>query len=444
VRTSGEIRVRKLSKSSKYHSSGLIEIDTYVSDNRLEIEKTWDNGLRTIKVSVPKTTSDNADHNCISLQITVWLPEGASLSELSIEATTLTVRVFNDIKVKVTGEAEFTSVSGDIYFPEHGKDEAVPPTDYPLDSRHISIETVSGDIRGIYPLYDYLKLASQSGDIKAGVYPQLVLPSKPAPAELDVYTSSGDIQVILPVQVPRYTPPAREYVTQVKSISGDISGSYFMGSVGNFKTSSGDIKAIVLPVIQHSPSTDPDDAPETKFDTFSISGDLDFEILEPVFISLLPSNQPEKPSTPSPPTLPSNPDQHNSPETLIPIGDDDPYRNILPPELNDNIVLEKGHSSKMIKRQRAAAKQWRTLTAAHSSSSADLKLRYPEAWEGTVSEFTISGDAKAVGKDLKPISCTKGPYSKCTFGKGVRKEGEGSSVSMNSISGDITFAVGEK
>ena len=461
VRTSGEIRVKRVPKSStKYRSRGVVAIDTHVSNENLQslILKTWDENSHSMRISVPRMASIPAHDNCISLEITVYIPEDATLSELSIRATVLALRVFDDIKIKVTGDAAFASLSGDIYFPElNGFD---PSAAYPLDSRHITVETVSGNIKGIYPLFDSLKIGSQSGDINVGVYPQPVLPSEPAPADLEVGTASGEIDVRLPVQLPRYTPPARDYVTHVGSVSGDISGSYFLGSVGDFKSTSGEIIAKVLPVIQYSPSTDPDDAPKTQFNTWSVSGTHDFEVLEPIFISLLPTNnavqpeqpqQPTQPNTPSPPSLPtlptpSDPAQHHTPEPYIPIGDDDPYRDIISPELNEDTILPDVISAKMIKQRRTvSSKKWRTLTATHKTSSAKISVRYPEAWEGTVYESTVSGETGVKGKDLRILTYKKGwAYKELLAAKGVNKKGEGSSVTIGSISGDLVFAVGEE
>lgn len=423
MRTSGEIRLRNLPKDSKYSSRGLVQIDINVSDDSLQVLRTWDDSTRIMTISTPKTTkfSTTPRHDdCISLEVTVWLPEDATLSALSIASTALTLRVFDDIKIKVTGDAEFGSVSGDVFFPNIGEEGKAPPKTYPLDSRHITVETVSGNIKGIYPLYDYLKLGSQSGNIAVGVYPQPVLPSAPASADLEVSTSSGDIQVNLPAQIPRYSPPPRDYVTRVASMSGDISGIYFLGSIGSFKSTSGDMTGVkILPVIQYSPSTDPDDAPSTQFDTWSVSGDHSFEILDPTFISLLPSNKP---------------DQRSSPEPYIPIGDDDPYH-LLPPDLNEDVDLEE--------RRVRATKKWRTLKASHQSSSADISVHYPLAWEGTVSGKTVSGGIEVDGEGLKIITYKKGwAYKELVAGKGVNKKGEGSSSGMINISGDLNFTVG--
>lgn len=429
VRTSGEIRLRKLPKNSRYGSRGLISIDVHVSNYGLQIRKTWDDDLPTMRISVPKTSSFNSQsgNHCISLEITVWLPEDTSLSALSIASTLLTIRVFDDIKFKVTGKSEFISLSDDVIFPENGIHKSVPPLTYPLDARHITVETISGNIKGIYPLYDYLKLSSQSGEINVGVYPQPVLPSAPEPADLEVSTSSGKVQVNLPVQLPGYNPPARDYETRVASASGDISGSYFLGSTGSLKSTSGEINAKILPVIPYSPSTDPDDAPKTQLETWSVSGDHKLEILDPVFISLLPSNKH---------------DQHRSPEPYIPIGDDDPYQNIVPPNLDQDVVLE---DRSLGARKRHAAKRWRTLTATHQTTSAEISVRYPEAWEGTVSGKTMSGDIDVKGKDLKIISSKKGwAFKELLAGKGVSKKGEGSSVTMSGISSDLKFTVGEE
>lgn len=448
VRTAGEIRLRKLPKDSKYGSRGIFSINIHTSEDfdGIQVLKTWDDDLRLMKISVPRTAPHaSGSDSCISLEITIWLPEDALLSDLAIESTSLTLRVFEDIDLKVARHSEFVSLSGDVYFPDPGKEDADPRTSYPLDSRHITVETASGDIRGIYPLYDYLKLGSQSGSIKVGVYPQPVLPSAPAPADLEVSTSSGDILVNLPTLVPHYMPPARDYVTHVFTASGEVSGAYFLGSIGSFKTSSGDITAKILPVIQASPSTDPDDAPQTQFDTWTMSGDHDLLVLDPVFVSLLPSDEGVEPVLPTTPNGAGQPDgRYRNESPYEDIGDKNPYRDILPPTLNEDAILENQGSSKMVKRQRAASKAWRTLTATHHSVSAAVTVQYPNSWEGTVSEKSTSGDVKVEGKELKIISYKKGwTYRELVARKGVSRKGEGSWVSMDVISGDVKFVVGD-
>jgi len=429
VTTTGELRVRRLPKDSKYSTRGLAQMDVHESNGYFVIKKVWDDDTRTLNISTPRNTKmvpRPSRQECISLEITVWLPEDASLSALTIASTTLKVRVFDDIKIKVSGEAEFGSVSGDVIFPTIGEEGKVPPTDYPLDSRHITVETVSGNIKGVYPLFDYLKLGSQSGDIQAGIIPQAVLPAEPAPADLEVSTSSGDIKINLPAEIRGYNPPPRDYVTHASSVSGNIKGTYYLGSRGSFKSTSGDLSAKIQPVVQYSPSTNPDDAPESQFDSWSVSGKHEFDLLEPVFISLLPASGHSQHDHEN-----HGHEQHNAPP-YVPIHNDDPYR-ILPPNLQ--VDLEKRGST--------STKKWRTLKSSHTSSSAKISVLYPGAWEGTVSGKTVSGNIEAEGDELKIIKYSRGwAYKELVAGKGASKTDEGSTATMSSISGSLSVHVG--
>ncbi|PVH87915.1 hypothetical protein DL98DRAFT_566312 [Cadophora sp. DSE1049] len=421
VSTVGEIRLRRLPKDSKHGNRAYFTVDVQVSDESLQVEKSWDEDSRVLKIVTPRAAPLSAgETHCISLEITAWIPEDAQFSNLLIEAISLTLRVLDDVKVNVSGRSKFTTISGGVRFPAINATDAKSQTDssawrsseeFPFSSRKIIVETMSGSIKGNYPLMDILGLSSQSGSIRVDVFPQPVLPSAPAPADLEVQSSSGTIQVNCPVGG-TYTPPPRNYITTVHSTSSTISGSYYLGSSNSFKTTSGTIRITGLPVLRGGDSPT---APNNSFETHTISGTTDVEVLDPIFISLL----------------------SNSLESQKPVGDDEPFLVIPPGNMATQALFE------IDSRTTAEDTKLHTLSSIHSSNSASIRLEYPSAWEGTVHGKCVSGNIVAKGEGVRIINSRNGPgYSELKARKGDMGKGQGSMVEMKGISGSLTFLVG--
>jgi len=302
-------------------------------------------------------------------------------------------------------------------------DSSVAPMiefEHPFSSRKIVVETVSGSITGSYPLMDYLGLSSESGSINVDVIPEKVLPSAPAPADLEVHTSSGSIKVNCPL---RYVPPPRNYITRVHSNAGSIEGLYYLGSTSSFRSTAGGIRIDGLPVLQGSSVNNKDVRPNI-FETYTISGGTRVQVLDPIFISPLSASE--------------QPIQEVHPDPVALIGDDDPYIVIPPNAARDQnlLVLDpRGQESKQ---------ELDSLKSTHSSSAASLDVHYPAAWVGTLHAKSVSGSVKARGDGIRIIRERKGYASKeIVARKGVESEDEGSFVEMTSVAGSLAFVVGE-
>jgi len=340
------------------------------------------------------------------------------------------LRVFEDVKINLSGHAQFFSVTGDVSFPELFKPTAetlVPPRfvipNYSFNSRRIDIETVSGTITGLYPLYDHLGLKSQSGAITVGVFPQTIDPAAPSPAYLEVITTSSNIEVHLPLinlDKPKFTPPPRDYVTEVKTTSGSISGQYYLGSATSMKSTAGGISMTVMPVILSSGKDSYQNTPTTVFETRTESGTTEIKILDPVILSLLSSK-------------PSQPDRPKSP--YRPIGDGDPYL-LLPPMAGE--LFQEGKGKTSIAEEEAL----RTLQSTHRSTSGGISVQYPPAWEGTILAKSVTGNIAVSGNGVKTIREKNNWGSKEVFAKkGVDKEYEGSTAEIRNIAGGLQFII---
>jgi len=456
VETAGEVHLRRIPKNSEHGNRAYFTVDAHVSDPDLQILRAWDEDSRSLKISTPKYAKlQSRGPHCVSLEITAWFPEDVELSNLMIEAITLSLRVFEDIKIKVNGRSKFVTLSGNVFFPTIGVNEATTEKDikgpagpeivdksnlesqgvlsdkwwfkagptHPFSSRRILVETASGSIHGFYPLLDFLSLSSQSGDISVGVLPQEALKKAPAPADLEIQTASGSIKVDLPIkgtENPKFTPPARNYITNVQSSSGNIDGTFYLGSLGSFKSTSSSIQITVLPVVQTSTNEHSHDAPPSRFETHTVSGSHDIQVLDPIFISRLSSTHGQM-------------DQKPRPDPYSPIGDDDPYI-VVPPNIDRSLVtLIPSESSK---------KQLRNVQSKHTSNSASVQVSYPSVWQGTIHAKTVSGDIEVRGKGLRTIRERKGWASKEVIArKGVEGEGEGSYAEMSDIAGSLQFKV---
>jgi hypothetical protein len=451
IDTTGEIRLRRLNQSYEHGNRPHFTVDMHVSDPSLEIVRTWDETSRVLKISTPKYAQLEAPGpHCISLEITAWIPEGATFQDLSLGSISLNTRIIDDTNVTISGEAKIATIEGDIWFPLL-EDFALLPADkvarsylpvvmdgsdtytqdlllglsspdpkHPFASRRTLVETVTGEINGVYPLLDFLGLSSQSGSINAGVLPQKVLPDAPAPADLEVQTASGSIQISVPVASdsnPDYIIPPRNYITNVHSNSGAIRGFFYLGSLGSFKSTTGSLKLRTLPII---PSDDSGKVTfPCRFETHTVSGSTEIEVLDPIFISRISSL--EKTTGATAPT----------PYPYDPVGDHQPYLTIPPVR-----ALYK-HSDT------SSVSKLRTLQSKHSSNSASVSVMYPSGWEGTVHAKTVSGDITVTGSGVRTIRERKGwAYKEILARKGTEHPGQGSLTEMSDIAGDLRFTVG--
>lgn len=407
VSTTGEIQLRRLPKDASKDNKGYVSLDVYVSDPELQIYGTWDESTGSLTVSTPKAAVLNTPGpHCISLEITAWLPEGTEFTHLLLQAVTLSLRAFDDLDIKVTGESKFTTVSGNINVLEPEvmsiPDPSVAGQELGFNSRRTVVETVSGDIDGKYGLLDYLGCFSVSGKIGVIVSPHAALSSAPSPAILEMHTKSGDIRTCVPGFARKESIIPRNYITRVNTTSGDIMGQFFIGFEASLKTTSGQIGIEVLPVLDSTPGS----SLASFFETASLSGDSEIKLLDPFFVSKGVNYQTQR-------------------EPIYPDGPRDPYP-----------VHAPGDESELAK------KAWGNLRSFHKSASGKLSISYPEAWQGNLSVQTISGHIVVTGKDIEIIRSSHGWGKHSLLARnGVYRDDEGSKVQMHAISGDVKFCI---
>ncbi|THV53205.1 hypothetical protein BGAL_0056g00020 [Botrytis galanthina] len=419
VKTAGEVRIRNLPRSSK-EGKAHFTVEIKSSHPELSVLRTLNELDGSLKISTPRFANlDIHETPCISLEITAWIPEDAEIFKVFFDLATLSIRISEDVNVKIVKDATLKTISGHVRFPNDSASSAShsslstkiePKTHFDFDSRHIVVETVSGRIEGTYPLYDLLKVSSQSGAIGIHVKPKPALESAPAPATLDIRTSSGRIEVSSPVKDPRATY-LREHITRVKSFSGAIQGDFFVGSTGTFDTASSRIQLLVRPVL--SATSDDDDESRNEFSTHSVSGNTHVTLLEPLF------------------TLPSiNGNVRNSAIESTPNSHDSPY----PPTL-----IESSSSS-----FQAYKSKLRTVHSTHKTSSGSIEAYYPRAWIGNIEAKTISGRIELEGKGIDIVERHDGwGYKNIKARKGVERDEDGSSVKLETLNAAIALRISE-
>lgn len=423
VQTSGAIHLRRLPEENK---EAYFQIDVRVSHPEIHVRRGWDHDSHTLKVSTPEyivSDSPNEFH-CVSVEVTVWLPENAEIGKLLVQSITLGLNFWEDAKISTTDVATFETLTGHISFPTFSytttpsnSADILPPAFlkpyYELNSRRLEIRTASGSISGLFPLYDYLHFYSISGTIKAGIVPHSIDSNAPAAAELIASTSSSTISLNLPIVGANgspFSPPPRDYVTTIQTHSGSVSGTFYQGSSTRIETTSSSIKATFLPVIEADRAV--------SLYTKTLSGSTNVIVLDPIYISLLKTL----------PASSTSPNEGKQPSHDI--GNNDPYL-LLPPTSSSNTNTN------------TKSRAFRTLTSTHKSTSGSLAIAYPPTWEGLFTAYAMSGSIKVSGDGVHVIKDRKG-YDKHEV---VARKGDAGGVesesTVASLSGSIKFGVGE-
>lgn len=254
-KSSGEIVVEAI---SNYYKLDDISSATIVKH---------DETAQSFTVTVPPTTGWDWDalalSPCIQIRITVLVPPRAVLDNLDIRLAHLNVDILPGVHLTAAALSSLSSTAGHVRTP--------PDADaYRLDGRHIDISTASGSVVGWFPLYDLLRIRSQSGSINIKIGPKPASDSDPdAAASLQLSTVSGSITAAAAAL--RFPP--REYVDSVSTVSGFIRAELPFSSLGRFESKNGFLSLTLWPVLE----------PEAKarLTTSSINGYTDLVLKPP-------------------------------------------------------------------------------------------------------------------------------------------------------------------
>ncbi|KAI1737199.1 hypothetical protein F4680DRAFT_223042 [Xylaria scruposa] len=416
VRVGGQIDVRRLNKGDR-DPRMVLEIAT--NDPFLRLYTSLDASTQEIKVNIPETFESTVpgQRPCVEIRGTVWVPEDGELSTLYMRAIHLGISLLDDLSLKVADYTDLASVAGDVKAAvsksaSNGKDMGalnlspdhmfVPAKNsWTFNSRVIEAQTTSGNIEGNWPLYDMLGLHSTSGNQKVSITPHGESATDPKSAILSLSTVSGDISAIEPVHEPSHIP-RRDYLVDVKSTSGTVRGAFAFGGGITVHTTASDLDLDLLPVINVDKWTPQNPA---QLETVTTSSEVAVRILEPVFF-----------------------DDDDGKAAALAATDDKNNNN------NNNTTTTLADMS---------SRALDCLEAKHKSTSGSVRLRYPQAWEGTLYAQTTSGRLVAKGKDLKIVKYTGGwPGTKMEARKGAA--GDKSTIEVHALLGGMDAIIGDE
>ena len=373
-----------------------VTLEVTVTDDRLTLYSSWDAEAGALELVVPRRVDWSPDQPraCVNIKITAWVPQDSTLARLSVNAVHLDVTLLDNLSLTVLEGSKLTSTIGTITSSSTGaasRDDdhlttttTPPQTPYLFNSRIIDVRTTAAPIKGVWPLYDYLGLQSTAGSIRVSVAPHPGLPdSPPKPAILYVKSLSGDVEVREPIHGGEALPP-RDYRVDVHTTSGAITAAVAFGSAAGFKSTSGNLRVEVVPVLEVG--SEAGEGREVSLSTASTSGDTEVVVLEPLWVG----------------------------------ADGGAYAD-------------------------AEGRALRCLTSAHGSTSGRVKARYPGSWEGDISLASLSGRLSVGGEGVKLIKAG-GEWPGVNKSLVARKgeKGEGGKMVAKTTSGNVDVFVGEK
>lgn len=441
VHVQGTVVLRRAGPDTE---SSAVTVETIVTDDRLRFYSSWDAEAGSLEVIVPRRVewARERPRVCVNFKITVWVPEGSTLRHLTADVEHLDIKLLNNLSLSIRDGAKLTSVAGTITSASTGStshdnnnnllDETVshPPPTYLFHSRIIDVRTTSAPINGAWPLYDYLSLQSTSGDIRVAVNPHAADPDTPKPATLYIKSLSGDVDFREPIHAAEGTfrigqalsaaadrrralaqaeaqLPPREYRVDVHTSSGDIVGAAAFGAASGFRSTSGTISLEVLPVLDARLAEV--GGRQVELTTSSTSGATDVKVLEPLWVDDLDLASAR-------------------------VHGKGVRRGYAGMETQDVAATGGGKE-----------KPLRCLSGKHTSTSANIKLRYPASWEGDIGLATLTGALQVGGEGVKLIktgSDWPGVNKMVLARKG--EKGEGGKVQGKTTSGDVDTWVGEE
>lgn len=427
---SGEIILQAIDDSSE----GNIEVEIISNDENLRANVHFDKRKQRLEIITPRRIEWRRfdPRPCIQIRATVSIPRSSYLYSLNVEAIQLDVQVRDGVVVGVSEGTALSTVSGKIDTGSVSGDKAP----YALASRKITVQTVSGNIKGWFPLYDLLKIDTVSGKITTDVGPKPAFYKHPEAAALHISSVSGDIAVTEPLdkalslEDPETALPSRDYVIHVTTTSGKVFAQAAMTSHAKFESQSGDFDIRLLPVLDTSSHSQPELFTDTK------SGRTTLNVLEPLWVkdgASVGHFAPKLPTGTDELLPPSNEGIKRPPpshEPFLVIHPD--IKHLLPQpdlELKTRSLLKGSDDDK------APALE---LRSHHASISGNFKLVYPASWEGRLTASTLSGSQKIRGEGLQ-IDSSGGMFKKTQAHKGKG----GSLLTVDSMSGNEDVLIGK-
>ncbi|KAG6065058.1 hypothetical protein E4U32_007812 [Claviceps aff. humidiphila group G2b] len=260
VQVFGRLEIRS---SDEYSNTGHIEIECGSEDATLTAATSVKKSdQQDILISTPSTVhwwERRGPEPFVTIHIIVYVPIGGNIKALALTVDSLNVSIAEGLNLNAAESMTITTTSGIVNAPSL-KSNARGQIPHCLKSRHIVVQTVSGNVEGWLPLHHLLKVKSMSGNLSIDVGLDSVYPNSDTCAKLMVESISGKVVVREPyvfyAQVNKQwkmsegknIPPSRNYVVTVVTASGDIDAQVAVTSRANIHSASGNLRLEVVVV----------------------------------------------------------------------------------------------------------------------------------------------------------------------------------------------------
>ncbi|KAI1461015.1 hypothetical protein F4805DRAFT_414424 [Annulohypoxylon moriforme] len=390
VRVAGQVNVRRLDEGG----SPRLVLEIATNDKGILLDVYADEEAQALKVSVPKKYDilDPEDWPCVEIRTTIWVPQDADLGVLSLSVVHLDILLLDDLTLHVADYSQLQSVVGSI---SSGADR-------PITYNNSLFLTTIPDFTFVPAKASYvfdsrvIEVSTTSGHID-GNWPLYDM--------LGLHTTSGDIGVSITPQEELDEDP-RSAVLSLSSISGAVHATEPVHAGADIP-----LRDYLVDIKSTSGGIHGAFAFGAGIELKSTASDIALDLLPVMHVGHVSPTQPAQMETAT-----------TSGTTAI--------RVLEPIWYNENRTV-------------VAGRPLNCLQALHKSTSGDIGLRYPQAWEGNLYAETTAGRLKVKGRDVKVVRSVGGwPGSKLEARKGAG--GAGSSIQVHALMGNMDAVIGRE
>jgi hypothetical protein len=248
-------------KSSPPSQDAAIVANVSMTTHNIEIESTnFDSTPTSLTIGNPELKNRSYFRRpAITLDITVHVKPSIDLSTFEIDTHHLHIEIDPSLSLTVSEKSILAAKSGHVNSP-------AAPEEWHSRKKYIS--SISGGIRGEYALEDVLSCTTSSGGIRIGVIPKEA-GKEDAPAAFTAKSASGHNDV----QFRTFGAPDREYMVDVQTASGGMTGTYIHGLRTRIESQSGGKRVTLVPFGGEGSS---------ELTTEGMSGSSDITVLAPL------------------------------------------------------------------------------------------------------------------------------------------------------------------
>ena len=247
LQTFGEINIRPA--TGLFYSGGYYEIQTISNgDFGFTLSAGLESG--TLKIQTARLVEWEKDMEpCMQMRFTLFVPPGAMLGMLDIQTEHLGIRILEGLSMGVVDQIQMLTYRGDIIAPEKEANDTVAP--YRMECPQLMAQSISGQMKGWFPLYDGLIMIARLNNIAVTVGQKLVKSWKnPPAARLTIQSGNGNITLREMEQNYGHAEAGRrDHRVMVESSNGHIHAETIYSSSVEFNSGSGNVNVSVTPAI---------------------------------------------------------------------------------------------------------------------------------------------------------------------------------------------------